>query len=62
MKAYNTSFLLDAKFVKKKIENPNFDQKLFLPRPNLYKNSQKMFNIFGNTKPISTNEVSNESI
>ena len=62
MKAFNTSFLLDAKFVKKKFENPNFDQKLFLSRPNLYKNYQKMLNIFGNTKPISNNEVSNESM
>ena len=62
MKAYNTSFLLDAKFVKKKFENPNFDQKLFLPQPNIYKNSQKMFNISGNTEQISTNEVVNESL
>ena len=62
MKAYDNSFLLHAKFLKKKSKNSNFDQKLFLPLQNLRQNFDKMLNISGNTEPIATNEVLNESL
>ena len=49
MKAYDTSILFHAKKLKKKIKNPKFGQKRFLPRQNLCRNFYKMCDISGNT-------------
>ena len=54
MKAYDTSFLMDAKtWNKKKSKNPNFDQKNIFVVLKICSNFHKILNISGKIKPIS---------
>ena len=56
MKAYDTSFLLHANLLIKKILNPNFDQKLFLTQPNLRQNfSQNLSRTSGTAQALLLN-------
>ena len=56
MKAYDTSFLLHANLLIKKILNPNFDQKLFLTQPNLRQNfSQNLSRTSGTAQALLFN-------
>ena len=62
MKAYGTSYLFNAKNLRK-IENIEFlTKKLFLTLQILCQYFHKILNISENTEPISTNLVLNESL
>ena len=62
MKAYDTSYLFDAKNFLKNSKIGFWGKKLFLTLQKLSKKFQKNMNISGNTEPSSTNLVSNESL
>ena len=60
MKAYNKSFVLDAKFVKIKISI--LTKNCFCRDEKKVKNFTKCFISLGNIEQISTNEVLNQSL